>query len=251
MSLTLIEGLREARSLPPFSGSTEYALTSYLRDVNTVLSLVGEEHKATIRSVLANRLQGKALKAIETLVVPTWEQIIAKLREEFGVRESFLGLRNQAMNVVALIVEELHHKLSEILNLMNTKYSLNPENNAMFSPDINQTLIFEIYLNSLSLNIKTLLIQNNIATISGAQSYLIENNLMKDVYLRKNSYTNNSREKNFDKGRKTGNYRQNNDDNRLYRPNPQNMAQHSGNNFERRGSVCNQIFYQRPPRWLM
>ncbi|KAI8116176.1 hypothetical protein CVS40_11709 [Lucilia cuprina] len=112
MSLTLIEGLREARSLPPFSGSTEYALTSYLRDVNTVLSLVGEEHKATIRSVLANRLQGKALKAIETLVVPTWEQIIAKLREEFGVRESFLGLRNQAMNVAALSVEELHHKLN-------------------------------------------------------------------------------------------------------------------------------------------
>ncbi|KAI8116232.1 hypothetical protein FF38_09677 [Lucilia cuprina] len=167
MSLTLIDGLREARSLLPFSGSTEYALTSYLCDVNTVLSLVGKEHNATIRSVLVNRLQGKALKAIDTLVVPTWEQIIAKLREEFGVKESFLGLRNQAMNVVTLSVEELHHKLSEILNLMNTKYSLNPENNAMFSPDINQTLIFEIYLNSLSLNIKTLLIQNNIATISG------------------------------------------------------------------------------------
>ncbi|KAI8122889.1 hypothetical protein CVS40_6349 [Lucilia cuprina] len=139
------------------------------------------------------------------------------------------------MNVVALSVEELHHKLSEILNLMNTKYSLNPENNAMFSPDINQTLIFEIYLNSLSLNIKTLLIQNNIATISGAQSYLIENNLMKDVYLRKNSYTNNSREKNFDKGRKTGNYGQN-FNNRSYKPNPQNMTQPSGNNYDKRGS---------------
>ena len=140
MSLTLMKGLRKARSLPPFSVTTEYALTSYLCDV---LSLVGEQHKATIRSVLANRLQGKALKSIETLVDPTWDQ-----------------------------------------------------NNAIFSININQSSIFEIYLSSLSLNIKTLLIQNNITTISGAQTCFIENNLIKDVYLRIISFPNSFQSKN-------------------------------------------------------
>lgn len=221
MSLTLAEGLREARSLPPFSGSSEYALTSYLRDINTVLSLVAEENKPIIRSILANRLQGKALKAIETLVEPTWEQIVAKLREEFGVKESFLGLRNQAMNVVALNVEELHYKLDEILNLMNTKFSLNPENNSMFSPDMNQRLIFEIYINSLPLNIKTLLMQSNITTISGAKTYFIENNLMKDIYLRKNKKSQNYKQKYGNSSNKPG---------------PQHLDKSNGNGYDRKTS---------------
>lgn len=76
---------------------------------------------------------------------PTWDQVIAILREEFGVKDSFLNLKNQAMNVVASSVQELHHKLSDILNLMNTKYSLNPENNASFFPDIEKKIFFYIY----------------------------------------------------------------------------------------------------------
>lgn len=194
MSLSLAEGLREARSIPTFSGTSDYALTSYLRDVSSVLSLVSDADKPTVRVVLANRLQGKALRAVETLVTPSWDQILAKLKEEFGVRESFLNLRNQAMDVVALSIEELHHKLNEILSLMNTKYYLNQEVDTTFNPSTNEKLIFEIYLNLLPLNIKTLLIQNEITTISKAYSYYIENNLIKDIYLknRKKTYPNNN-----------------------------------------------------------
>lgn len=240
MALTLIEGLREARSLPSFGGSSDYALTSYLRDVNTVLSLVSEGDKTVIKSVLANRLQGKALRAVETLMNPTWEQIIAKLREEFGVKESFLGLRNQAMNVVAIGIEELHHKLGEILNLMNTKYSLNPEGNALFSPDMNERLIFDIYINLLSLNIKTLLMQNNIATISGARSYFMENNLMRDVYLRKSSCPNSSRGRDnknyYDRNQKKVNYGYQNLNGEPRYSNPGNLVRPGNNDRDRRGS---------------
>lgn len=122
--LTLAECLREARSLQIFNGSSECTLSNFLRDASTVLSLTPPEHVGTIQSVLANRLQGKALCAVESLVNPTWEQTIQRLREEFGVKQSFINLRNEAMNISALKIEELHYKLRKILYLMNTKYFL-------------------------------------------------------------------------------------------------------------------------------
>lgn len=138
MSLTLSEELREARNLPAFNGSSDYALTNYIRDVNTILSLVAEDIKPTIKAVLANRLQGQALKCIETLVNPTWQQILTKLTEEFGVKESFFKLRTDAMNVSAVNHDELVQKLIYTLNLMNTKYNLSPQNSSMFTPDVNE-----------------------------------------------------------------------------------------------------------------
>lgn len=233
MALSLAEGLREARNLPPFNGSSEYALTNYLRDVNIVLSLVSDENKPIIKSILANRLQGQALKAIQSLASPTWEQIIVKLREEFGVKQSFFSLRNDAMNINALTIEELHQKLDEILNLMNTKYSLNPEENSMFPPAINERIIFDIYLNFLSLNIKTLLIQNHISTIHCAFSYYLANNLLKDVYIR-GSKNNLKKPSNFNRQKDNGNFPRNNsntyqnDNSFQHNSNPHNRQKDNG-----------------------
>lgn len=183
MALSLSEGLKEARNIPVFNGTNEYQLPNYLRDVNIILSLVQADHKILITSILANRLQGKALHAVETLREPTWEQIIAKLKQEFGVKESFFKLRNDALNVSPETMEELHFKLLEILNKMNRKYNLNPENE-MFNPVENEKNIFCIYVNYLPLYIKSLLIQNNISTINDAIDYYIENDLLKDIYLK-------------------------------------------------------------------
>lgn len=235
MSLTLSEGLREARNLPPFNGSSDYALTNYIRDVNTILSLVAEEIKPTIKSVLANRLQGRALKSIETLLNPTWEQILIKLTEEFGVKESFFKLRTDAMNVSAANHDELVGKLTHALNLMNTKYNLNPENCNMFTPGVNEKIIFDIYLDLLPLNIKTLLIQNNITTISKACTYYMENNLTKDIYLRgKKGF--NSRNKNWNKNQTRDNHGRQNFDNRTQNNLPANGFNQNNNGYNQNGN---------------
>ena len=180
MALTLAESLCEARNLPAFNGTYDYTLSNYLRDVTTVLGLTSAEHKNTIRSVLSNRLQGKALLAVETLMDPTWEAIIQKLKEEFGVKRGFFNLRSDALNVDARNIE-LNYKLSNILCLMNTKYILEP--NILYTPDNNEKLIFDIYINYLPISIKTLLIQNNIRSIGNAYSFFLENNLLKDIKL--------------------------------------------------------------------
>ena len=89
MALTLTESLCKARNLPAFNGTGNYTLSNYLRDVTTILGLTPVEHQDTIRSVLCNRLQGKALRAVETLTDSTWEAILQKLKEEFGVKRIF------------------------------------------------------------------------------------------------------------------------------------------------------------------
>lgn len=230
MALSLSEGLKEARNIPTFNGTNEYQLTNYLRDVNIIISLMNEEHKPIITSILVNRLQGKALQAVETLLQPTWEQILDKLREEFGVKESFYKLRTDALNVSANNIDELHNKLLEILNKMNKKYSLNPDNN-MFSPTENEKNIFGIYLNSLPLYIKSLLIQNNIGSINKAIAYYLENDLLSDIYIKGKQK---SGSKKFKNQKKDGQNNNNSNNGNSYKPHTGNVYGHnSGNGFGR------------------
>jgi len=67
MALNLTGCLREARSLPVFSGTDSYSLANFIRDVNSVLLLTAKEYKPLIQTILANRLQGKVMSAVETL----------------------------------------------------------------------------------------------------------------------------------------------------------------------------------------
>lgn len=140
MALTLAECLREARSIPVFNGENEYSLNNFLRDIRTVLSLTPGEYAETIQCVLANRLQGKALRAVESLVNPSWDQTLQRLREEFGIKLSYLHLRNEAMNVGAANIQELHTKLRNILQLMNSKYYLEGAEEVLYTPINNEKL---------------------------------------------------------------------------------------------------------------
>lgn len=190
--LGLTDCLREARSLPVFDGESKYSLQNYLRDVTTVLSLTEDSNKAIVQTILANKIQGRALNAVETLTEPTWTNILNKLRQEFGVKESYFSIREEAMNLNFNNIEELHYKLDQCLNKMNTKYSLEIEKDVNFTPANNVKLIFDIYINYLSLNIKALLLQNNISSVSSSRSFLIENNLMSEAILSAKHYKRNN-----------------------------------------------------------
>lgn len=71
---------------------------------------------------------------------------------------------------------------------MNTKYALEPD--VLYTPENNEKLIFDIYVNYLPISIKTLLIQNNIRSISLSYTFCLENNLLKDIPLIKTNASN-------------------------------------------------------------
>ncbi|XP_036342681.1 uncharacterized protein LOC118751963 [Rhagoletis pomonella] len=146
MALTLAEALREARSIPFFDGQSEYTITHYLRDVTTILSLTNVQEQQIISKVLCNKLKGRALHVIQQLNEPSFDDILTKLKEEFGVKSTFLSLRNDAMNVRALNIEDLHNKLGTVLQNMNTKYILEGANDPLYTPLNNSKLIFDVYL---------------------------------------------------------------------------------------------------------
>lgn len=204
MALTLCECLREARRIPNFNGEDNYTLQNYLRDVSTILSLSPEDHQATVKIILANKLQGKALRAVDCLTDPTWDNIIQKLRREFGVNKTYFHLREEALNIRVSNIEELHNKLETILNTMNTKYSLELIKDENYKPINNSQIIFGIYTNFIPTYIRALLLQNNIDSISAAYNYYVENNLIKDIILKKcydkkTSYDGHFNHKNFNR----------------------------------------------------
>lgn len=182
MALSLSECLREARSVPVFNGNSEYTLSNYLRDVNSVLHITPEEHHLVIKTILINKLQGRALRSVETLLNPSWEEILRKLKEDLGIKKSFFQLRTEALNTKASNIEELHYKLRKILAEMNTKFNLNPVD-ISFNPSNNEKIIFDIYINFLPLYIRSLLLQNNVTTIESANTFYIQNNILKDIKL--------------------------------------------------------------------
>lgn len=109
--------------------------------------------------------------------------MLNKLKEEFGVKSTFLNLRNEAMNVRATNIEDLHSKLGGILQSMNTKYILEGETEILYTPHNNVKLIFEIYLQFLPFNVKTLLLQNQIDNMEKAFTYYLQNNMLKDFEI--------------------------------------------------------------------
>lgn len=121
MPLSLTDALREASSLPAFTGNDQYGIENFLRDIRTILEITPAEHHPTIKVILANKVQGKALDTINSLQETSWDNILNKLREEFGVKQTFFNLRKQAMDVSAFNLEELHYKLIKILGIMNKK----------------------------------------------------------------------------------------------------------------------------------
>lgn len=183
MALSLAEALREARSIPFFDGKSEYSLTHFLRDGATILSLTNDEEKFIISKVLCNKLKGRALHVIQQLYEPSFEGIINKLKEEFGIKSTFLNLRNEAMNIRAIDVKDLHSKLGAILLSMNTKYYLEGENDILYTPNNNSKLIFDIYLQFLPFNVKTLLLQNQITNMEKAFTYYLENYMLTDFRI--------------------------------------------------------------------
>lgn len=78
--------------------------------------------------------------------------------------------------------------------------------------------------------------QNNVTTISGAKTYFVENNLIKDIYLRKNQKT--FQNKKFDKNQRKGSYEQNN---KHYEQNKTNR-----NNYDRKASGQYRNFTYEP-----
>ncbi|KAM8718284.1 hypothetical protein ACLKA7_000986 [Drosophila subpalustris] len=84
--------LKEASRIRGFSGRDDYDLSSFLREVDTVLELFRENANTrlfVIQRYVVTKIHGEALNVIRPLGGnSTWEAIKAELIRNFGVKES-------------------------------------------------------------------------------------------------------------------------------------------------------------------
>lgn len=90
LSLTMNDVLKDAQRIHEFRGDDSYALTSFLREVETLFALVQanpDVKEYIYQRVILNKLQGVALHVIRTLGLnPNWEETKEALIDNFGVK---------------------------------------------------------------------------------------------------------------------------------------------------------------------
>ncbi|KAL7725274.1 hypothetical protein ACLKA6_007778 [Drosophila palustris] len=95
--------LKEASRIRGFSGRDDYDLSSFLREVDTVLELFRENANTrlfVIQRYVVTKIHGEALNVIRPLGGnSTWEAIKAELIRNFGVKESYHHLYHRAISI--------------------------------------------------------------------------------------------------------------------------------------------------------
>lgn len=76
LTLSMNEILKDAQRIHEFRGDNSFALTSFLREVETVLALVQNDEGASgyiYNRIILNKIQGEALHVLRTLGPnPSW-----------------------------------------------------------------------------------------------------------------------------------------------------------------------------------
>lgn len=193
MALTFNDIVKEARSIPVFSGSDTYSLSSYILEVETLLGLVQDEQaRSYINRILHSKIQGNAAMTIRRLTNPTWDQIKLQLIKSFGVAENYLKLKEQADQIPDKNVSQIYSKLALILDKLNMKYSLDPSHPAEFQPRNNKRSILDKFLNKIDRVDSMFIRSRNLNTLEEAYQALVETGLKtyNDSYRPKKHHNN-------------------------------------------------------------
>ncbi|KAL7726131.1 hypothetical protein ACLKA6_002601 [Drosophila palustris] len=95
--------LKEASRIRGFSGRDDYDLSSFPREVDTVLELFRENANTrlfVIQRYVVTKIHGEALNVIRLLRGnSTWEEIKAELIRNFEVKESYHNLYHRAISI--------------------------------------------------------------------------------------------------------------------------------------------------------
>lgn len=252
--------LKDAQRINVFRGDNTFALTSFLREVDTILGLVQNDAGAReyiYKRVVLNKLQGEALHVLRSLGPnPVWSETKKALIQNFGVKESYHQLYQEAFGAKNHGISNYYSLLLSILCKINEKYEYDPDKPSEFSPENSEKIILRTFLNNIDVNLASVVINRNVSKLRDAynlleQQGLIRNNVHKTFnnnqivkhpnfnqnIAQNSNYNNQTRSNNFRNTRSgvsNSNQSRNlqSNVNSYYTPNFSNRNQHFQSNFQ-------------------
>ncbi|XP_055387933.1 homeobox protein 3-like [Condylostylus longicornis] len=183
-TLTASDLLKDAQRIHEFKGNVDYAQSSFIREVDTLLPLFDNspdlKQYAFIR-IIINKIQGQALDVMRTLGPnSTWENIKGILTNNFGVQQTYHQLYQEALSLKSNSVSDYFNKLKIILSKLNEKFEFDSRKPQEFNPKINEPVIFNTFLNNIDTNLASVIINKNIENLREAYNTLVNLNLIRD-----------------------------------------------------------------------
>ena len=170
--LTLADVIKDAQRIREFRGGSDYALSSFLREVDTILPLLNGNPGAkqyVFQRIVINKIQGPALDVIRTLESnATWATIRTTLIRNFGVKESYHSLYQRTFSLRNFNVSDYFYGLRKILDKLNEKYEYDDQSTPEFSPANNESIILKTFIGNIESNLATVILNKNIQNLSEA-----------------------------------------------------------------------------------
>lgn len=265
--IAISEVLKEASRIKEYTGSKEYALSSFIREAELFIPIFQgtnlEEY--VFQRCIVNKIQGAALDVIRTLGPdPSWKQIKTELIANFGVRETYYQLYHQALSQKNYNVSQYYFNLSNILSKLNEKYEQDIDKPSEFNPKINESMILKTFLNNIPPYMASIIHSRDIHNIRLAYHTLEETGIIRQnnsnrhkEYRESNHIGHNSQNKhanNFGQFRQTnnpiqfrqtnnsGHFRQTNNSGQFRQTNNSTSYRHSNlPRSEQRGQTSGQV----------
>ncbi|XP_055374910.1 uncharacterized protein MAL13P1.304-like [Condylostylus longicornis] len=159
-TLTVSDLLRDATRIHEFRGGDDYALSSFLREVDTILPLFNSNpdlKQYVFQRTIINKIPEPDLEVIRTLGPDaTWDNMKEILVNNFGVKETYHQLYQEALSIKVQSVSsvsEVFNKLKVILGKLNEKYEFDVNKPKEFSPKTNESSLREAYNTLTSSNL--------------------------------------------------------------------------------------------------
>lgn len=166
VTLSLNDVLKDAQRINEFRGDDSYALTSFLREVETLFALVQthpDVQNYIYQRVVLNKLQGEALHVTRTLGLnPNWEETKEALINNFGVKETYHQLYQEAFAAKNIGIDNYYKCLRSILCKINEKYEYDSEKPVEFSPKHAEKIILKTFMNNIDVILASVIINRNI-----------------------------------------------------------------------------------------
>lgn len=183
IQLSINDILKDAQRVHEFRGDESYALTSFLREVDTIFSIIQSNldvQNYIYKRVILNKLQGEALHVIRTLGPdPSWLEVKTSLISNFGVKESYHQLYQDAFSIKNFGIENYYKNLRQILCKLNEKYEYDVQKPIEFSPVYVEKIILKTFLNNIDVNLASVVINRNISKLRDAYNLLEQEGLLR------------------------------------------------------------------------
>lgn len=218
--------INDARSVPSFRGDDTFELTNFINEVEAILNSTQDANaKKYLQNILTSKIQGPAAVAIRRIQDNTWDSIKNQLKKSFGVRESYLRLKEEADSIKFHTVSQIYSDLSKILDKLNLKYKLDDSKPIEYEIKNNENSILEKFLGKIQRVDSMFIRQKNVTSLEEAYFLLLETGI---------SPNNQNNKHNFKSYQNNNNYRSNNSGNasnnvRNFNNRTNNYNNHSSN----------------------